>query len=335
MVLSDLEHSCEFLIHDTVRLIRRRFDLAIRDLGLTQAKWRVLATLRNHPGISQSELAELLDIERAPLGLALDWLEQAGWIRRATDAADRRIRRVYLLDEASPILDRMNERFRAVEANYLRGFDTDEIAEMVESLCLIRNGLRNSGITEARTLMAPTPTHAPAEPTPTPAPSTLTTAAQPPDPAAETYIGVLFECARLLNRRFDVRLAELGFTRNQWLVINTVHRHEGLSQSAIAEATEIRPAALGRLIDALQADGWLERRSDPRDRRANRLFLSRRAQHLLAGMRQRFELLHAGLMRPLGRSRQQRLAATLAWIRQRLLEQTPPTHESRRAGAQR
>lgn len=218
MALSDLEHSCEFLIHDTVRLIRRRFDLAIRDLGLTQAKWRVLATLRSNPGISQSELAERLDIERAPLGLALDWLEQAGWIRRQTDPADRRIRRAYLLDEASPILDRMNERFRAVEANYLRGFDTDEIAEMLEGLLLIRSGLR-SGTTP---VCAP-----PVRPAPLPALPGITTAPQPPTPAAETYIGVLFECARLLNRRFDARLAELGFTRNQWLVINTVRRQEG------------------------------------------------------------------------------------------------------------
>ncbi|HMV72323.1 MAG TPA: MarR family transcriptional regulator [Pseudomonadales bacterium] len=323
----ELDHSCGFLIHDTARLIRRRFDLAIRDLGLTQAKWRVLATLRDNPGISQSELAERLDIERAPLGSALTWLEHAGWIRREIDSGDRRIRRVRLLDEASPTLDRMSERFRAVENHYLRGFDSDEITRMLANLRLIRDGMRGSNPSD-RSQNTITPPQAS-----TSQPDAIQ--AQAADATGETYIRLLFECARLLTRRFDVRLAELGFTRNQWLVINTVYRHEGLRQSAIAEATEIRPAALGRLIDSLQSDGWLERRADPRDRRANRLFLSPRARHLLAGMHKRFELLHAGLMRPLGALRQQHLAATLAWIRQRLLEQTPQTHEPRRAGAER
>lgn len=326
----DPEHSCAFLIHDTARLIRRRFDSAIRDLGLTQAKWRVLATLRACPGISQSELAERLDIARAPLGLALEWLEQSGWIRREPDRADRRIRRVFLLDKATPTLDRMSERFRTIERNYLRGFDSEEVRQMLESLRMIRDDLRDVSPTASQPVPeAGTPMHADS---PRPA------AADQPAPGTaleETYVSVLFECARLLTRRFDARLGELGFTRNQWLVLNTVHRRQGLSQSAIADATELRPAALGRLIDALQADGWLERRSDPNDRRTNRLFLSRRALHMLAGMRQRFELLHAGLMRPLGTRRQQLLTGRLAWIRLRLLEQTGHTHEQRRAGAGR
>ena len=97
MPYPDFEQSCAFLIHDTARLIRRRFGLSIRDLELTQAKWRVLTTLLERPGISQSELAERLDIEKAPLGLALDWLEQAGWIERKADPADRRVRRAALL----------------------------------------------------------------------------------------------------------------------------------------------------------------------------------------------------------------------------------------------
>lgn len=324
----DPEHSCAFLIHDTARLIRRRFDSAIRDLGLTQAKWRVLATLRACPGISQSELAERLDIARAPLGLALEWLEQSGWIRREPDHTDRRIRRVFLLDKATPTLDRMSERFRTIERNYLRGFDGEEVRQMLESLQMIRNDLRD--VAPPVSQSASRAAAAAANPRPAaanqPAPGTL---------LEETYVSVLFECARLLTRRFDARLGELGFTRNQWLVLNTVHRRQGLSQSTIADATELRPAALGRLIDALQADGWLERRSDPKDRRTNRLFLSRRALHMLAGMRQRFELLHAGLMRPLGTRRQQLLTGRLAWIRLRLLEQTGHTHEQRRTGAGR
>ena len=80
MSVPELEQSFAFLIHDTSRLIRRAFDNAIRDLELTQAKWRVLATLRHCPGITQSDIAERLGIAKAPLGLALQWLEQASQI---------------------------------------------------------------------------------------------------------------------------------------------------------------------------------------------------------------------------------------------------------------
>lgn len=314
----DIEQSCAFLIHDTARLLRRRFGLSIRDLELTQAKWRVLATLRHAPGVTQSELADRLDIEKAPLGLVLDWLEQAGWITREVDPSDRRARRVYLQERAEPTVALMDERFLAVEANYLRGFEAGEIAQMLECLQVIRDELRK--------LAPPAPRrHAETPPSP---PSTAGEA------RPETYVSVLFECARLLTRRFDARLAELGFTRNQWLLMNTVYRNEGLRQTEIAEATEIGVAPLGKLIDALQAEGWLERRADPRDRRVNRLFLTRRAHHLLNGMRQRFEQLHAGLERPLGPRRKHLLVSTLGWIRQRLLEEAPQSTEHRRAGAQ-
>jgi len=322
MAYPDLEQSCAFLIHDTARLIRRRFGLSIRDLELTQAKWRVLTTLLDRPDISQSELAERLDIEKAPLGLALDWLEQAGWIERKADPGDRRVRRVSLLPKAEPTLALMSERFRAIEANYLRGFDAEEVAQLLESLQVIRDALRAGAAMPGSRTGAGAGTGT----------GTTTTAAPTAD-KPETYLSVLFECARLLTRRFDARLAEMGFTRNQWLVMNTVYRNEGLRQTEIAEATEIGAAPLGKVVDALQAGGWLERRADPRDRRANRLFLTRRAHHLLSGMRQRFEQLHAGLLAPLGPRRKQLLVNSLGWIRQRLLEESPQATESRLAGA--
>jgi DNA-binding MarR family transcriptional regulator len=47
---------------------------------------------------------------------------------------------------------------------------------------------------------------------------------------------------------------------------------------------EIQPITLARLIDRLEADGYVERRPDPTDRRAVRLFLKPAAQPLIATM---------------------------------------------------
>jgi len=304
MPANSFEQNWALLVHDTSRLIRRRFDLAIKDLGLTQAKWRVLAVLHRAPGLSQSELAERLDIEKGPLGLALEWLEQAGWIRRETDRADRRARRVYLREQSAPTLHAMEERFRQVEGNYLRGFDESEIAELLDALQAVRGTLRRAGA---------------------PAPDAAIS-------AADTYLSVLFECARLLIRRFDARLAELGFTRQQWLVLNTVEQREGLRQSDLAEAMEVGPAAAVKLVDALEKSGWVERRVDARDRRAKRLHLSRRGRSMLSSTRERFDRLHGDLDRALGAERHRILVKRLGWIRHRLLEEGLHTAEARRAG---
>ena len=305
MPAHSFEQNWALLVHDTSRLIRRRFDLAIKDLGLTQAKWRVLATLHRSPGLSQSELAERLDIEKAPLGLALEWLDQAGWIRRETDRADRRARRVYLHEQSTPTLKAMEERFRQVEGNYLRGFDEAEVAELLDALQAVRQTLRRSD-------------------TPVQDASLATT---------DTYLSVLFECARLLIRRFDVRLGEMGFTRQQWLALNTIEQREGLRQSELAEATEVGAAAAGKLIDALEKSGWVERRVDATDRRAKRLHLSRRGRSMLSSTRERFDRLHGDLDRALGAERHRILVKRLGWIRHRLLEEGLHTAEARRAGA--
>lgn len=299
----DFDQSWALLVHDTARLIRRRFDVSIRDLGLTQAKWRVLAILSRQPGQTQSEIAERLDIEKAPLGLALAWLEQSGWIRRERDPHDRRARRVYLGDKAGPTVELMAERFRTVESHYLRGFDDAEQAELLDSLLALREMLRAS---DARAL-----------------------AGQAPD----TYLSVLFECARLLIRRYDARLSELGFTRPQWLLLNTIEQREGLRQADLAEATELGAAATGKVVDALESAGWVERRVDATDRRANRLHLSRRGRAMLASTRERFERLHGNLERTLGSDRQRSLVKRLGWIRHRLLEEGAHIAEARRAGA--
>lgn len=306
MPAPDFETSAAFLIHDTARLIRRRFDQSIQDLGLTQAKWRVLTSLRLNPGIHQTELAGLLGIEKAPLGFTLDRLERAGWLRREVDPADRRARRVYLEERVAPLLRVILDRFHAVEAQYLRGFDEAEVHDLMGSLRAIRTALW------AREQRAPM---------------------QLAGAGADTYLTVLVDCERSLRRQFDARLADLGFTRQQWLVLNTIERQQGIRQTALAEATELSAPAIGRLVDALESKLWVERRADPRDRRANRMFLTRRATQLVATTRQRFATLHVDVDGALDDAHRRTLVGRLGWIRQRLLEETQHHAEARRAGA--
>jgi DNA-binding MarR family transcriptional regulator len=78
--------------------MRTVFDRRMRSLGLTRAQWLALTRLHRRPGASQSELAVMMEIERAPAGRILDRLEEKGWVERNVDPADRRINRIYLTD---------------------------------------------------------------------------------------------------------------------------------------------------------------------------------------------------------------------------------------------
>lgn len=97
---------------------------------------------------------------------------------------------------------------------------------------------------------------------------------------------LLHDVARLLKKRFDrYARASAGITRAQFAVLAILARNEGLTQVALAEQLEITPITLARLIDRLEAEGWVERRHDPDDRRAHRLFLRREGREVLERVR--------------------------------------------------
>jgi DNA-binding MarR family transcriptional regulator len=111
---------------------------------------------------------------------------------------------------------------------------------------------------------------------------------------------LLNDVARLLRTRFDRHArASAGITRAQFAALAILSRKEGLNQVALADELEIAPITIARLIDRLEAEGWVERRPDPDDRRAHRLFLRREGRDVLERLRplaQRFlEQTFAGL----------------------------------------
>ena len=91
----------------------------------------------------------------------------------------------------------------------------------------------------------------------------------------------VMDVARLLKTYADQRARLCGMTRAQWAVLVRLDMSEGLKQSELAELLDLQPITLTRLLDRLALNGLIERRADPRDRRANRLFLTPAARPLL------------------------------------------------------
>ena|ERR1700728_4758539 len=92
---------------------------------------------------------------------------------------------------------------------------------------------------------------------------------------------IVHDVARLLRTYADYKAAQFGITRAQWAVLVRVDRSEGLNQSELAEILDLQPITLTRLLDKLCDSGLIERRPDPADRRAKRLYLKAAARPLL------------------------------------------------------
>ena len=94
-------------------------------------------------------------------------------------------------------------------------------------------------------------------------------------------VAQLVESSRLLRNYIDHRAKSRGTTRAQWIVLFRLRDQEGLSQVDLADVLELQPISLVRLLDRLVEQGLLERRHDPKDRRANRLFLTADGKQLV------------------------------------------------------
>jgi len=107
----------------------------------------------------------------------------------------------------------------------------------------------------------------------------------PPHSQKREFAFLLNDVARLLRTYANYRAAQFGITRAQWAVLVRVDREEGLNQSELADTLDLQPITLTRLLDKLCDSGLIERRPDPDDRRAKRLFLTPAARPLLEQLR--------------------------------------------------
>ena len=129
------------VISDVARLLRTEFDRRVRRLGITRAQWLVLTRLRRHPGASHSELAEMMEVEKATAGRMIDRLVVNGWVERRTQRDDRRVKRVYLTPEAQRVHKRIWSIAEATVETALGDLSTQESKQLMALLQRIKKTL--------------------------------------------------------------------------------------------------------------------------------------------------------------------------------------------------
>jgi DNA-binding MarR family transcriptional regulator len=143
-----------------------------------------------------------------------------------------------------------------------------------------------------------------------------------PDP--QLTIGfLLHDTARLMRRDFERRSRGTGLTRAQWAVLAHLQRTEGSSQAQLADILDIEPITLVRLVDRLEAAGWVVRRPDPDDRRIRRLFLTETAKPLMEQFQELAEATRAAALNGLSAAEREQLTALLLRVRGNLSGRDP------------
>ncbi|MGH7036161.1 MAG: MarR family winged helix-turn-helix transcriptional regulator [Stellaceae bacterium] len=141
----DFNRSFGFVLHETARLLSKRYDQRAKSLGLTRAQIQVLAYLVYHEGINQAGLAELIEIEPISLARLIDRMEQSGWVERRPDPRDRRAWQLYITNKAKPVFAEMIAVGAEVRGEALAGFSELERDQVMELLLRVRRNLSERG----------------------------------------------------------------------------------------------------------------------------------------------------------------------------------------------
>jgi MarR family transcriptional regulator for hemolysin len=134
-------------------------------------------------------------------------------------------------------------------------------------------------------------------------------------------LGTLFQdVARLRVFCYNTMLKEIDLTATQSLVILTLLDKEGVIQGDLARTLGIRAVTLGGIVDRMEAKGWLERRPDDKDRRAKRIWLTKKGRALEKVIRRSLKRVHDVAIEDIPGESVDQLFETITTIRTNLLE---------------
>jgi DNA-binding MarR family transcriptional regulator len=139
--LTEFKRDLLFLLHDVARLLRVDADKRARAHDMTRAQWGILIWLERQPGISQKELAELLDVEPITVARLIDRLESRGMVERRPDPRDRRIWRLHLQQAALQVLRDIDCQRAEITTMVTAGIADETVDVVTEALLRMKTTL--------------------------------------------------------------------------------------------------------------------------------------------------------------------------------------------------
>ncbi len=143
--MTDFGDELLFVLHDVARLLRVEADKRARAHGMTRAQWAILVWLERQPGISQKELAEIMDVEPMTVARLIDRLESRAMVERRPDVRDRRIWRLHLRPAALPVLREMDLQRADMTRMLTDGIDDATLRTTTGALLRMKDTLSGGG----------------------------------------------------------------------------------------------------------------------------------------------------------------------------------------------
>jgi len=126
-----------FRFEDIPRALRRIADIAIQDYNLNRSQWRLLAYVLREEGLTQTELARLLELERASVGQAIDALEQMNLVERLKSPGDRRVWNIHATKQGRLLVPTLRETINEIYEQMFAGIseqDLDRLSGLLERI---------------------------------------------------------------------------------------------------------------------------------------------------------------------------------------------------------
>lgn len=132
------------LVNDVARMVRTLADARARDHGMTRAQWMILVRLDWQPGMSQNELAALIEVEPITVGRLVDRLERRGMVKRCPDPTDRRIWRLHLTEAAQPMLKEITKARAEINDILTAGLPKKDLESALDCLLQMKTNMKSN-----------------------------------------------------------------------------------------------------------------------------------------------------------------------------------------------
>jgi DNA-binding MarR family transcriptional regulator len=133
------------LVHDVARMRKTIFDQAVKEMGITRAQWWAMANLSRHKteGMSQSDLARVLNVGKPTIGGLIDRLTEKGMIERRSQGDDRRVKNIYITDHGYDLIYYMSPIAANLNTVFLEGINDKDIKVAEAVLQQMKRNLQN------------------------------------------------------------------------------------------------------------------------------------------------------------------------------------------------
>ncbi len=139
---------CGYNIKRAFNVIQADVNQTLVPFGLRLVTWSALSVIHGNPGLRQSQLADILSIERPNLVVLLDELERSDLINRDRDSADRRAYRLSLTETGETLYHEALLAMEAHEDRLTEGLTREDRAALIAMLRRIEANGKTGGETD-------------------------------------------------------------------------------------------------------------------------------------------------------------------------------------------